>query len=173
MTPKEQLAVLGMVTELATLVGDLRSGAMELRRDMRKSAADNAARLGDLERRMAMVEARDALSSARDAGIAPPAADPAPVPAQVAATSSVTAVPVKLTRADAAFPPPATATLTRYKVQAASPGLAMLAQVDRGGGDGAQIEVRVGESIPGYGRVKSIGQKGATWVVTTEHGDIS
>jgi hypothetical protein len=173
MTPKEQVEVLGMVTELATMVGDLRSEARALRNDMRKSAADNAARLGDLERRMAMVEARDALSNARDAGTAPPAAGVAPVPAQVPTASSANAVPVRLTRADAALPAAAPGTLTRYKVQAASPGLAMLAQVDRSGGDGAQIEVRVGDSLPGYGRVKSIGQKGATWVVTTEHGDIS
>jgi hypothetical protein len=30
----------------------------------------------------------------------------------------------------------------------------------------------VGESIPGYGTVKSIGQKGSGWIVTTEHGVI-
>jgi hypothetical protein len=173
MTPKDQVAVLGMVTELATMVGDLRSEAKALRNDMRKSAADNAARLGDLDRRMAMVEARDALTNARDAGLAPQAADLAPVPAQAPPASPVTAVPIRLTRADTALPPAAPGTLTRYKVQAASPGLAMLAQVDRSGGDGAQIEVRVGDNLPGYGRVKSIGQKGATWVVTTEHGDIS
>jgi hypothetical protein len=173
MTPKDQVAVLGMVTELATMVGDLRSEARALRNDMRKSAADNAARLSDLERRMAMVEARDALTNARDAGLAPQAADLAPVPAQAPPASPMTAVPIRLTRADTALPPAAPGTLTRYKVQAASPGLAMLAQVDRSGGDGAQIEVRVGDNLPGYGRVKSIGQKGATWVVTTEHGDIS
>jgi hypothetical protein len=173
MTPKDQVAVLGVVTELATLVGDLRSETRELRNDMRSSAADDAARLGDLERRMAMVEARDALSNARDAGTASDPADPAPTPAGAQVTSPVNAVPVRLSRADAASPRTEPETLTRYKVQAASPGLAMLAQVDRGGGDGAQIEVRVGDSIPGYGRVKSIGQKGSTWVVTTEHGDIS
>jgi hypothetical protein len=173
MTPKDQVAVLGMVTELATMIGDLRSEAKALRNDMRKSAADNAARLGDLDRRMAMVEARDALVNARDAGTTPQPADVTPVPAQALAASSANALPVRLTRADAALPAATPGTLTRYKVQAASPGLAMLAQVDRSGGDGAQIEVRVGDNLPGYGRVKSIGQKGATWVVTTEHGDIS
>ena len=170
MTPKDQVAVLGMVTELATMVGDLRAETREMRADIRRSSADGAAHLGDLERRMAMVEARDALSNARDAGAATPAASPAPAPV---AAAPVSAAPVKLTRAAAALPDPSPGTLVRYKVQAASPGLAMLAQVDRGGGDGAQIEVRVGDSIPGWGRVRSIAQKGASWVVTTEHGDIS
>ena len=42
----------------------------------------------------------------------------------------------------------------KYRLQAASPGLAMLAEVDRGGGEGAQIQVAVGDTVPGYGRVK-------------------
>ena len=42
----------------------------------------------------------------------------------------------------------------------------------RGGGDGAQMQVTVGESVPGYGKVTSIAQKGTGWVVTTEHGVI-
>ena len=60
----------------------------------------------------------------------------------------------------------------RYRVQAASPGLALLAEVDRGGGDGAQLQILVGDTIPGYGKVAAIGQRGTAWVVTTEHGDI-
>jgi hypothetical protein len=57
-------------------------------------------------------------------------------------------------------------------VQAASPGLALLAEVERGGGEGAQIQVVVGDTIPGYGRVKDISQRGTTWSVTTENGAI-
>ncbi|OJW30010.1 MAG: hypothetical protein BGO51_18780 [Rhodospirillales bacterium 69-11] len=60
----------------------------------------------------------------------------------------------------------------QYHVQAASPGLAMLAQVDRGGGDGAQLQVQVGDTIPGYGRVLSVEQQGTNWAVRTEHGTI-
>jgi hypothetical protein len=50
--------------------------------------------------------------------------------------------------------------------------LALLTQIDRGGGDGAQLEVLVGDKIPGYGKITSIGQRGVAWVVTTEHGTI-
>jgi hypothetical protein len=58
----------------------------------------------------------------------------------------------------------------RYRVQAASPGLALLAEVGRGGGEGAQLQVAVGDQIPGYGVVKSVAQRGPSWVVQTEHG---
>ena len=57
-----------------------------------------------------------------------------------------------------------------YRVQAASPGLAMLAEVDHSGGDGAQIEVQVGDTIPGYGHVIAVTQQGTNWVVKTDNG---
>ena len=60
----------------------------------------------------------------------------------------------------------------RYRVQAASPGLAMLAEVERGGGDGAQIQITVGDTLPGWGKVKAVAQRGTSWVVSTEHGVI-
>jgi hypothetical protein len=48
----------------------------------------------------------------------------------------------------------------------------MLTEVARGGGDGAQLQVTVGDTIPGWGRVKSVAQRGTSWVVSTEHGVI-
>ena len=77
-----------------------------------------------------------------------------------------------VTRPAAALPADGNGTVKRYRVQAASPGLALLAEIDRGGGDGAQIQASVGDTIPGYGRVKSVSQHGTTWVVATEHGNI-
>ena len=79
--------------------------------------------------------------------------------------------PVTVTRADMALPV-AASEAKHYRVQAASPGLALLTEVERGGGDGAQIQVIVGGTIPGYGRVKSIAQIGSSWSVKTENGDI-
>ncbi len=81
-------------------------------------------------------------------------------------------IPVRLTTAVAALPGGGAEAVKRYRVQAASPGLALLAEIDRGGGEGAQLQVVVGDSIPGYGRVKSIAQRGTSWVVSTEHGAI-
>ncbi len=60
----------------------------------------------------------------------------------------------------------------RYKVQAASPGLAMLSELDRSGGEGSQLQVGVGDQVPGYGRVSAIQQRGSTWLVQTDRGAI-
>ena len=60
----------------------------------------------------------------------------------------------------------------RYRVQAASPGLAMLAAIDRAGDESAQLQVALGDTVPGYGRVKAVVQQGTTWVVKTERGTI-
>jgi hypothetical protein len=184
LTPADQVQVLELVTQMASMVRDVRAQQTQLRADFGKSAADNAARLGDFERRLALAEARHALSAAQIAGeplasvlaSAPAPAGEAPAPSGSSAgrAGSATAVtaPVVVTPAAAALPGSDKGAAKRYRVQAASPGLALLAEIDRGGGDGAQLEVLVGDTIPGYGKITSIGQRGTAWVVTTEHGNI-
>jgi hypothetical protein len=185
LTPADQVQVLELVTQMAAMVRDLRAQHAQLRADFGKAAADNAARLADFERRLALAEARHALSAAQIAGdpLAPLPTAPAPAPAGEAPAASgssarpagsATAVtaPVAVTPVAAALPGSDKGAAKRYRVQAASPGLALLAEIDRGGGDGAQLEVLVGDTIPGYGKITSIGQRGTAWVVTTEHGSI-
>jgi hypothetical protein len=184
LTPADQVQVLELVTQMAAMVRDLRAQHAQLRADFGKTAADNAARLADFERRLALAEARHALSAAQIAGeplasvlaSAPAPAGEAPAPSGSSAgrAGSATAVtaPVVVTPAAAALPGSDKGAAKRYRVQAASPGLALLAEIDRGGGDGAQLEVLVGDTIPGYGKITSIGQHGTAWVVTTEHGNI-
>jgi hypothetical protein len=170
MTPPEQVQVLNLVTEMAAMVKDLRKQQAQLRADLGKSSADATARLTDYERRLALAEARSAVTAADDATV-PPAKSPEPVSEPAAAP--LNPIPVLAARPVAVVPAPAPSGVpTVYRVQAASPGLALLAQVDRGGGDGAQLQVVVGDTVPDYGRVKSIAQKGTAWVVTTEHGAI-
>jgi hypothetical protein len=185
LTPADQVQVLELVTQMASIVRDLRAQNAQQRADLAKTAADNAARLADFERRLALAEARHALSAAQIASepLAPlptasasgPAGEaPAARGSSAAQAGSATAVtaPVAVTPVAAALPGSDKSPAKRYRVQAASPGLALLAEVDRGGGDGAQLEVLVGDTIPGYGKITSIGQRGTAWVVTTEHGSI-
>jgi len=184
LAPADQVQVLELVTQMAAMVRDLRAQHAQLRADFGKAATDNAARLADFERRLALAEASHALSAAQIAGeplasvlaSAPAPAGEAPAPSGSSAgrAGSATAVtaPVVVTPAAAALPGSDKGAAKRYRVQAASPGLALLAEIDRGGGDGAQLEVLVGDTIPGYGKITSIGQRGTAWVVTTEHGNI-
>ena len=185
LTPADQVQVLELVTQMAAVVRDLRVQQTQLHADFGKTAAENATRLADFERRLALAEARHALSAAQIAGeplaSVPPASAPAPAGEALAANgpsagraglATAMTTPVMVTPAAAAVPGSDKGPAKRYRVQAASPGLALLAEIDRGGGDGAQLEVLVGDAVPGYGKITSIGQRGTAWVVTTEHGNI-
>jgi hypothetical protein len=165
----DQIKVVNMVAEVAAMVRDLKIEEAGLRSDLQKSSGEASAELADLQRRVSLIEAGRAIDAARKAGQPPSPAAPAPDAQASAATG-----PVRLMRAEAALSDDAgdPAKRVRYHVQAASPGLAMLAEIDRSGGDGSELQVAVGDALPGYGKVKSIGQVGARWVVTTEHGTI-
>ena len=169
MTSDEQVKVLELVTQMATIVHDQKAQIGALRADFAKTKLDDQARLADFARRVDMAEATRAVAAASGSeALAAPAA--APSANNVAVRPATAMAPIAITRADVAVP--TTQEAKHYRVQAASPGLALLSEVERGGGDGAQVQVIVGGSIPGYGRVKSIAQIGSSWAVRTENGDI-
>jgi hypothetical protein len=183
MAPHDEVQVLELVTQIATVVRDLRARDAQLRAAFAAGRKETAARLDDFERRLALLEAGHAVAAARtptaanvnSSAVVAGAGAPAAMPPNLA---SAGVAPLRSPeRLDGPEPervdaPEGNATWLRYRVQAASPGLAMLAEIDRGGGEGAQFEVLVGDRIPGYGKVLSIGQRGTAWVVATEHGDI-
>ena len=167
MAAQDQVQVLGLVTEMASVVKHLREQNAQLRADFGKSSADTAAHLADYERRLAMAEARSAVTAAGD--------DASLAAGSASGGSRTHRRQTSVCHARHGRPArrrPDRAAGKSYRVQAASPGLALLAEVERGGGEGAQMQVIVGDTIPDYGRVKSIAQKGTAWVVTTEHGQI-
>ncbi len=171
MSNGDQIQVLELVTKIATMVSDLKSQGAALRADFAKTTADNQARLADFARRIALTEAIKAVAVAQHASDPAANATPAvadPLPGHPAAVLT----PVAVTRPDVAVPSTAPQDAKRYRVQAASPGLALLTEIARGGGDGAQIQLTVGDTIPGWGKVKSVSQRGTSWVVSTDKGVI-
>jgi acyl dehydratase len=46
----------------------------------------------------------------------------------------------------------------------------MLSTLDSAGGEDQQLPVTPGDTVPGWGKVVSISQRGTTWVVKTDHG---
>src|SRR5271157_4710279 len=172
MTPQDQVQVLELVTQMATMVRDLKKESAQMRADFARSQADEVARVSDWERRLALAEARGAMLAADAGGSAPlVVTDPRAV------SGKPDTAPPETVRVSTTSPPttavvPAADAGKKYRLQAASPGLAMLAEIDRGGGEGAQIQVAVGDTVPGYGRVKAVTQRGTAWVVETEHGTI-
>ena len=159
MAQDEQIQVLNLVTQLGTFIRDLKTENAALAASNKAVSEKLDASLADFNRRLSMAEAREAITAASSGD--EPAAHAAP---SVAAPRSQAA---RTASAASAGPGP-----LRYRVQAASPGLAMLVELDRNGGDGTPLQVQVGEQVPGYGRVVAIQQQGASWVVATERGPI-
>lgn len=175
MTDAQQNEVLAYVTELATKLRDMRVEMAALQVGQQKLDGKLDAKLGDVERRVSMGEARRALDSVTLASAPPVEAAPPPLtvtPGPAPAKQKKTASKEITTANIAPSPTPAAEAPRRYRVQAASPGLAMLAEIDRSGDEGAQLQVAVGEQVPGYGRVLSIAQRGTAWVVKTDQGAI-
>jgi hypothetical protein len=151
----EKIAELGaLVTRLTGQVKDLQDKVQTL-----STGADE--KFADLTRRVALGEANRAVASAEHAesgGLAGQAqergaADGSEAPERTRA--KVAAVDVK----------------HNYRIQAASPGLAMLTAVD-GSPDDRPVEVAIGTDLPGYGKVLSIEQHGQAWVVKADRGSI-
>ncbi len=174
----EQIDVLHVVAQLATMIRDLRMENAGLRASTKATSDKVDTAVGDFERRLALAESRVAVKAAMadmDAPAEP--AVPAPSAARAlrrakAAAAQPAAPPDAQASMAAASAPAVPAGATRYKVQAASPGLAMLSELDRSGGDGSQRQVKVGDQVPGYGRVVAIQQQGVAWTVKTERGAI-
>jgi hypothetical protein len=89
--------------------------------------------------------------------------------AVIAATTkaaSAPATPVESARVPAPALAQPTIDPSSYSVEAAAPGLAILAC------DGSAIQVGVGDMVPGVGKVTSIEPSGTGWTVHTTGGEI-
>ena len=184
MSTPQQVDVLNVVTELGTLLRNQRAENAQLREDVQQMRERLDTQLNDYARRLSLAEARGAINAAMGAGT--PAAMPSTNPGSVMPASITVLAPVPVGAGGASRGPRATTPILaaslapvaaqdaprRYRVQAASPGLAMLAEVDRTGDAGNLLQVSIGDDVPGYGKVKSIAQQGAAWVLTAERGTI-
>ncbi|MDU7519798.1 MAG: hypothetical protein E7K72_00145 [Roseomonas mucosa] len=164
MSTPQQVEVLGLVTAIGTMVRDLREENRQLRADMAAARGRIEESVADLSRRVALAEARGAVA------VAMGGPEPTAVAVPAVARGAPSVAPAAPRTAVAA--PRADDVRRRYRVQAASPGLAMLSEVDNSSESGVQLQVAVGDQVPGYGRITAIAQQGATWVVRTERGNI-
>ncbi len=167
LSSRQVVDVLSVVTELGALVRDMRNENAQLRTQVATLNDTVATKTMDFEQRLGLAEARGSVAAAMGAGKPPAAAPTSIVPAVVTVSGAHTL------HAMAVSPVAAPARSARdYRVQAASPGLAVLSDAGAGPGQAAGLEVSVGDDVPGVGRITSIGQRGSTWVVQTDHGAI-
>jgi len=158
---KAETQTLEKITQLGALVTRLTGQVKDLQDKVQTLSTGANEKFADLTRRVALGEANRAVASAESAGSAGSAASTQEKgsadgsEAQERTRMKVAAADVKRT----------------YRIQAASPGLAMLAAVD-GSPDDRPVEVAIGTELPGYGKVVSIEQHGEAWVVKADRGSI-
>jgi hypothetical protein len=170
----QQTNLYQLVTQLGALVRNDEIRQAVLAGQVQQLTLLTSGKITDFDRRLSMLEAQTSVSGAVQAASnsvvtaavagtpqAPAVAPPAPA---VTSTQAVT-LPATQTASPASSP----AAPVQYQVQAASPGLAMLAVV---GGNGVPLEVQTGDTIPGYGKVLAVIQQGDSWVVQTQSGNI-
>ena len=161
MTSQAQVDVLALVTQMGALVRDMRDENAALRAQVAMLTETVQGRTTDFEQRLNLAEARNSVAAAMGAGHRPVVT---PVLSTPIASGGVT-------RAVAAVSG-AVRNLQDYRIQAASPGLAVLADANVPPGQAPGLQVRVGETVVGIGRIVSIAQRGTAWVVQTDRGVI-
>jgi hypothetical protein len=158
---RAETRTLEKIAELGALVSRMTGQVKDLQDKVQTLSTGAEEKFADLTRRIAIGEADRAVASAENAGSRGSAASPKEKgsadgsEAQDRTRVKVAATDVKRT----------------YRIQAASPGLAMLAAIDASPDD-RPVEVAIGMELPGYGKVVSIEQHGEAWVVKADRGSI-
>ena len=150
------------ISRLAAIVTRLTGQVKDLQDQVRTLSAGAQEKLADLTRRVSMSESKSAVAAAERANVSQAAAEASAATASAGVEGQAQGVRMKVAGVDQK---------RNYRIQAASPGLAMLSVID-GGPDDRPIEVAIGTDLPGYGKVRSIEQHGQAWVVKADRGSI-
>ncbi len=170
MSRQQQADVLQMVTRLGALVRDLRVENMARERQLEAFSKVTGDRLSDLDQRLSLEEAHASVDGAAAAGTTPapnPATEAKTLPRSSSSSASLPSPPLM-----AARPAAPLRNLSAFRIQAASPGLAVLQVNSPGLDEPGILQVAVGDSIPGLGNILSIAQRGIGWEVRTDRGVI-
>ena len=148
------------ISRLAAIVTRLTGQVKDLEDQVRTESAGAQEKLADLTRRVSLSESKSAVAAAERANVSQAAAEASTASAGVEGQAQ--GGRMKVAGGDQK---------RSYRIQAASPGLAMLSAID-GGPDDRPLEVAIGTDLPGYGKVRSIEQHGQAWVVKADRGSI-
>ena len=164
---KQQVEMVGLVRELGAQLKESRLTVSQMQATVADLKEQLDTRLTEFDGRLGLAEAGTVLAQSAKAALPQPVMTAAAVPARPTIASRQSA-PV----APAAPPPvsPASRSVKDFRVQGASPGLAVLNVLVAGPGDAPVLYVALGDQVPGIGRIKSIYQRGTTWVVQTDAG---
>ena len=170
MSRQQQADVLQMVTRLGAMVRDLRLENAVRERQLEAFSKATSDKLSDFDQRLSLEEAHASVDGAASAGAAPTSEPPTDAKAPSRPSSS----PASVASSPAAVAKPAIPlrNLSVFRIQAASPGLAVLQVTSPGLNEPGILQVAVGDDIPGLGSILSIAQRGVGWEVRTDRGVI-
>ncbi len=153
---------MALVKQMALLVHDMHDENTRYRTDILTLTGSVRAKAGDIEQRLRLAEARSSVVAALETGRQQAAVPALPVGPADAGHDGFAAGP-------AAATPGGT---HDYRVVMAGSGGAMLANANAPQDGDDRRMVRVGDQVPGAGRITAITQRGRAWVVQTDHGTI-
>jgi hypothetical protein len=171
MSPKQQVDAVGLVRELGAQLKDTRLTVAQLSETVADLKQQLEARTADFDSRLTLSEAGTVLAeSAKAGGATHPLSTTQPgAPSRAVPATRLAAGPVP-----SPAPTPAHASSTRtvkdFRIQGASPGLAVLNVLAPAAGEAPVLYLSLGDQVPGLGRIKTISQRGTSWVVLTDGG---
>lgn len=171
MSPKQQVDAVGLVRELGAQLKDTRLIVAQLSETVADLKQQLEARTTEFDSRLTLSEAGTVLAeSAKAGGATHPLSTPQPgVPSRAVPPTRLAAGPLP-----SSAPAPAHASSTRtvkdFRIQGASPGLAVLNVLAPAAGEASVLYLSLGDQVPGLGRIKTISQRGTSWVVLTDGG---
>jgi hypothetical protein len=168
MESPNQPDVLAQVAQIGIVVRDLRTENAQIRAALDQLTTTVDTRTTEFDQRLALAEAKGAVAVAMGAG-----KPEIPMSGYSKPTTPVSAKRSTATSAGATGKPlDSGETSRRYRIQAASPGLAVLTALDAGPNETHVVQVAIGDPLPGFGKITGIFQRGTSWVVKAERGSI-
>ena len=153
---QQVVSTMQLVQQMSLLVHDMHGDSLRYRTEVTELTGAVQEKAAILEERLKRAEARSA--SGAEAGWRRPGT--APAAGDLGDSGELRAAAE------------ASRTLRRYHVQAGSADAVVLSDGNAGPEQAARLLVIVGDQVPGVGRVRAIVQRGRSWLVQTEHGEI-
>lgn len=173
MSPKQQVDAVGLVRELGAQLKDTRLTVAQLSETVADLKQQLEARTIEFDSRLTLSEAGTVLAESAKAGGATHPLSTAQ-PGAPSRTMPATRQAVGPVSSPAPAPAPAHVSSTRtvkdFRIQGASPGLAVLNVLTPAAGEAPVLYLGLGDQVPGLGRIKTISQRGTSWVVLTDGG---
>ena len=166
---KQQVDMVGLVRELGAQLKESRLTVSQMQATVADLKEQLDTRMTEFDGRLGLAEAGTVLAQSAKAALPQPVMTAAAVPARPSIASRQSA-PVAQAAPPVSTTSPASRSVKDFRVQGASPGLAVLNVLVAGPGEAPVLYVALGDQVPGVGRIKSIYQRGTTWLVQTDAG---